>query len=127
MEYFINLLKKAVKSVIFATALILLIWGVLYHLTDWTTVVNYFWIGFCVMAVNTWIANFRNRKIDSLLRVQSSWIIMAGVVLVLFHLKFETAAVLAAAAIMASPLFGATIYEGIVGLTLLIVLANMMT
>lgn len=126
MEYFINLFKKAVKSMLISTVLILLLWGVLYHLTDFETVTNYFWIGVAVCFINTIIGNLRKRKIENVFHVSAYWIIMAGVVLVLHHAGFTAAAVFAAAAVLVSPLFWASLSEGIVGLTLLIVLGMQM-
>ena len=127
MEYFVNLLKKAVKSMAVTTLLILLLWGLLWHLTDFATVENYFFTGIGVCAFNTVICNYKKRKVENLLLVQSHWIVMAGIVLVLYHAGFDVAAVFAAAVILASPLFWATIYEGFVGLTLLINLAMLMS
>lgn len=126
MEYFVNLLKKAARSLVVTTILILVLWGTLWHLTDLATVENYCFIGIGVCAFNTVVCNYKNRKEKNLLKVQSSWVIMAGLVLVLYHAGFEAAAVFAAAAILVSPLFWATIYEGFVGLTLLIQLMILM-
>ena len=126
MEYFINSLKKAVKSMFITTAMILLLWGVLYHLTDFETITNYFWIGVAVCSINTVISNLRKRRIENILHVSGYWIIMAGIVLVLHHAGFTAAAVFAAAAVLVSPFFWASLYEGIVGLTLLIVLGMQM-
>ena len=126
MEYFINLLKKAARSLVVTTILILALWGTLWHLTDLATVGNYFFVGVGVCAFNTVICNYKNRKEKNLLRVQSSWVIMAGLVLVLYHAGFAAAAVFAAAAIFVSPLFWATMYEAFVGLTLLIQLMLLM-
>jgi len=127
MEYFVNLLKKAARSLVVTTLLILVLWGTLWHLTDLTTVETYIFMGMAVCAFNTVVCNCKNHQEKNLLKVQSSWVIMAGLVLVLYHAGFEAAAVFAAAAIFASPFFGATIYEGIVGLTLLINLARLMS
>ena len=127
MEYFVNLLKKAVKSMVVTTILILVLWGTLWHLTDFATIEAYFFTGVGVCALNTVILNCQKHKTESLLQVQSSWIIMAGVVFVLYHAGFEAAAVFVAAAILVSPLFWASIYEGIVGLTLLINLILLMS
>ena len=93
MEYFINSLKKAVKSMFITTAMILLLWGVLYHLTDFETITNYFWIGVAVCSINTVISNLRKRRIENILHVSGYWIIMAGIVLVLHHAGFTAAAV----------------------------------
>lgn len=109
------------------TVLIFALWGVLWHLTDLETVETYIFMGMAVCAFNTVICNYKNRKEKNLLKVQSSWVVMAGLVLVLYHAGFEAAAVFAAAAILVSPLFWATIYEGFVGLTLLINLAVLMS
>lgn len=125
MEYFINLLKKSLKSMVIATILILVLWVSLYNLTDFETVATYFLIGVAVCVFNTWIDNLRKRKIKNILHVRSSWIIMAGMVLVLHHAGFTAAAVVTAAVIFAIPFFGATICEGIVGLTLLVTLARL--
>lgn len=126
MKHFINLLKKAIKSVVIITILIAVLWGTLYHLTDFDTVVRYLGIGAAVCAINTVIYNFRQHKITSLFYVKGLWVIMAGVVLVLYYAGFEAASVFVAAAILASPFFGATISEGLVGLTLLITLAHIL-
>ncbi len=125
MVYFYSLLKKSLKSAVVTIVLILVLWGILYNLTDFTTVSNYFWTGVAVCVLNTLISNLRKRKIDNIIRVQSSWIVMAGLVLMLYHAGFEAAAVFTAAAILASPFFGMTIYEGIVGFTLLVTLAKL--
>ena len=126
MEYFINSLKKAAKSMLISTVLILFLWGLLYHLTDFETVTNYFWTGVAVCSANTLLSNLRKRRIENLFHVSGYWIIMAGAVLVLYHAGFTVAAVFVAAAVLVSPLFWASIYEGIVGLTLLIVLGMQM-
>ena len=109
-----------------STVLILLLWGLLYHLTDFETVTNYFWTGVAVCSANTLLSNLRKRRIENLFHVSGYWIIMAGAVLVLYHAGFTVAAVFVAAAVLVSPLFWASIYEGIVGLTLLIVLGMQM-
>ena len=127
MVYFYNLLKKSLKSAVVATVLILVLWGALYHLTDWATIDTYFFTGVGVCAFNTVVCNYQKRKMENLLKVQSSWVIMAGLVLLLYHAGFEASAVFTAAAILASPFFGATMYEGFVGLTLLINLAMLMS
>lgn len=127
MEYILNQLKKALRSMVVATILILVFWGGLYHLTNWETVTNYFWTGVAVCAMNTLIANLRKRRLENLLHVSFHWIVMAGVVLVLYHAGFVAAAVFAAAAIFASPFFGMSLYEGIVGFTLLVTLAQLMS
>ncbi len=126
MEYFVNMLKKAAKSALIVNALILTLWGTLYALTDLETVVDYFWIGFVVCLLNSLIIYLRRTKTKIIFHVQSSWLIMAGVVLVLYHAGFAAAAVVVAAAILASPFFWASIYEGIVGLSLLLMLAKLM-
>jgi len=126
MEYFVNMLKKAAKSALIMNVLILTLWGTLYALTDLETVVDYFWIGFVVCLLNSLIIHFRRTKTKIIFHVQSSWLIMAGVVLVLYHAGFAAAAVVVAAAILASPFFWASIYEGIVGLSLLLMLAKLM-
>lgn len=126
MEYFVNLLKKAAKSLIVTTVAIVVLWGALWHLTDFATVAGYFGIGVAVCVLNTWLLNFKKRKVENIFRVQGSWVIMAGAVLVLYYAGFEAAAILVAAAILASPFFWASIYEGIVGLSLLLVLAKLM-
>ena len=107
--------------------LILVFWSALYHLTDFGTVFKYVGIGVFVCMINTLILNLRQRKFVTVFQVKSSWVVMAGVVLVLYHAGFEAAAVFTAAAFMASPLFWATLYEGIVGLTLLAVLAGIIS
>lgn len=125
MEFFIYLFKRALKSTIITIILIVALWITLYELTDFDTVKNYFWTGLAVCAANTMIANLRKHRIENLLQIQGVWIIMAGVVLVLYHAGFVAAAVFTAASFFALPFFGATVYEGIVGLTLLITLARM--
>jgi phosphatidylserine synthase len=124
MHYFIYLIKKATRAMIISTALSVVAWGVLYHLTNWETIVSYFWTGVAVCAGNTLVDNLRARKMKNVLHVQANWVIMAGVVLVLYHAGFTAAAVFGAAAILASPFFGATIYEAFVGFTLLVTLAR---
>ena len=120
MEFFISQLKKVVKSTVITTMLIAILWGVLYHLTDFGTVKNYFWVGVAVCLLNSVIITLRQRQKCVTLQVYGSWVVMAGLVLVLYHAGFEAAAVLVAAAITVSPLFWASVYEAIVGLTLLI-------
>ena len=123
MEYLINLLKKSLKSLVVTTILIFVLWGMLYSLTDWATVGKYVGIGVVVCIFNTFLANLKKRKVEKIFQVQGMWVIMAGVVLLLFHAGFDAAAVLVAAAIFVSPFFWATVYEGIVGLSLLITIA----
>lgn len=123
MEYCSYLLRKTVKSTIIVTVLIVVLWFTLYNLTDFTTISNYFGLGMAVCIFNTVMMNLKAGKFQKIIYIQSFWIIVAGFVLVLFHAGFETAAVLVAAATFASPFFGATIYEGVIGLTLLIILA----
>lgn len=123
MEYFTNLLKKAFKSVVVTTLLIAVLWGALYHLTDFATVASYVLAGIVVCAINTAIRNIRMHKFESIISVQGNWVVMAGAVLVLYHAGFIPAAVFVAAAIFVSPFFWATICEGIVGLSLLAALA----
>lgn len=120
-----QMLKKAVKSWALATCLIALLWGVLYHLTDWETICGYFWTGVAACCANTFLANLRKHRIDNIIHVSSNWILMAGLVLVLYHAGFESAAVFVAAVILASPFLGASVYEGIVGFTLLVTLARL--
>ena len=127
MEYFICLIKKLIKSAIISIVLIVLLWGTLYNLTDLVTISGYFVTGVSVCVVNTMIANLRKRKIENIFHVSLSWVIMAGLVLVLDHAGFEAAAVCTAAAILASPFFGMSLYEGIVGFTLLVTLAKLMS
>lgn len=125
MEYFKNLFRKAAQSFVISTVLIVFLWGTLYYLTDFSTIADYFFIGLLVCVLNTLISNLSKPK-KNVLYVQSSWIIMAGAVLVLYHTGFDAAAVLLAAAIFVSPFFWASLAEGIVGLSLLITLAWMM-
>lgn len=120
MVYFYGLLKKLLKSAVITTGLIFVLWGALYNLTDWATINTYFLTGAGVCLVNTIICNYQKRKIENLFKVQSSWVVMAGLVLLLYHAGFEAAAVFTATAILASPFFGASVYEGVVGLSLLI-------
>lgn len=127
MSYFTSLLGKAIKSMIVTVILIMVLWGTLYHLTDLATVTAYFWTGVTVCFCNALIANLRAKKIKNLIIVQGSWVIMAGLVLVLYHAGFVTASVFVAAAIFASPFFWASIYESFVGLTLLITLARLIS
>lgn len=121
------MLKKAVRSTVITVVLILMLWGILYHLTDFKTVESYFWTGVGVCVLNTFFYNLRKHEIENLFQVQLNWVVMAGVVLVLYHAGFMPAAVFVAAAILVSPLFWATMYEGIVGLTLLITLGHAIT
>lgn len=124
MTYFIHLLKKALSSMVITIILILALWGTLYQLTDFETVTGYLAIGFIVCILNTMIRNLRQDNEQNLLWVKSSWFVMAGVVLVLYHAGFTFAAVFVAAAILASPFFWATMYEAIVGFVLLTSLAR---
>ena len=126
MEYIVNMLKKAVKSWVMAIIVILMLWETLYKLTDAETVSNYFWTGVAICSLNTIIINLRKNKIKNVFYCSASWIVMAGLVLVLYHAGFTAAAVFVAAAIFVSPFLWATLYEGIVGLSLLIVLAMQM-
>lgn len=119
MKYLLYQLRRALRSSLIALLLAIVLWSLLYHLTDEQTVSNYFWCGLAVCSANTIIANIRTHKMD-LLHVGGRWVIMAGIVLVLYHSGFVPAAVFVAAAFFASPFFGATLYEGFVGLTLLI-------
>lgn len=123
MEYFIESLKKALKSVVIITVLIVILWGMLYHLTNFSTIKAYLMIGLGICLFNTLLDSLQKKKVQKIFYVNGLWIVMAGMVLVLYHAGFEAAAVCAAAAIFASPFFGATLYEGIVGLSLLITLA----
>lgn len=126
MEYFIRSIKKSLKSTFITTILILILWGTLYHLTDWAVIKTYILIGVGVCTFNTMLDNLHRRKIQNIFHIQGSWLVLAGMTLILYHAGFEAAAVFAAAAIFASPFFGATLYEGIVGLSLLITLAWLM-
>lgn len=126
MEYFINIMKKAIKSMVISIALIIFLWSALYSLTDFATIGAYLSYGLAVCLINTIIANLRAHRIENVLKVSSSWIIMAGAVLVLYHSGFTAAAIFLSAAILASPFFGASLYESIVGLSLLITLARIM-
>jgi hypothetical protein len=119
------LLKKSIRALAVSVVIIFILWTALYHLTDAETVKNYFWTGAAVYAGNNLIYNLSLPKIKKTIHLPCSWIIMAGVVLVLYHAGFEAAAVFAAATIFASPFLGATIYEGFVGFTLLITLARL--
>lgn len=130
MEHFIyclriieNGLRKLARSSVFSTVWILVIWGILHYLTDNETVFNYLLIGAVVCLLNTIVTNLGIRKKKMVFKVSYTWVIMAGTVLVLYHAGFVAAAVFAAAVFLASPFFGATICEGIVGLSLLITLA----
>ena len=122
MEYFIRLIKNSIKSAMVETLLILALWGTLYNLTGLATVTKYFWIGVAVCVLNTVIRNFK-LKSKSVIHVSALWVVMAGLVLVLHHAGFEAAAVFTASVFLASPFFGATVCEGIVGFTLLVILA----
>lgn len=125
MKYLLFSLKRALKSGIVTTILILVLWVGIYNLTDFETVCKYFWTGIAVCALNNLISIIKNRRIENILRVQGFWVVIAGVVLVLYHANFEAAAVFVAATAFASPFFGATVYEGVVGFTLLVTLANL--
>lgn len=126
MDYFVYLLKKSIIRTVVTIVLLMVLWGTLYSLTDAATVSGYFWCGVAVCSLNTVLINLKKGKFENLISVNSLWIIFAGVVLVLYHAGFYAAAVFTAAAIMASPFFGASVFESIVGLTLLIMLAKMM-
>lgn len=108
---------------VITTVLTVILWRTLYHLTDFTTVANYILSGVVVCTLNTLLYDFSKRKLEKLFWVKASWVVAAGSVLVLYHAGFSAAAVLLAGAFFASPFFGATIYEGIVGFSLLIILA----
>ena len=123
MEYFKNLFRKAAQSFVISTVLIVFLWGTLYHLTDFSTITDYFFIGLLVCVLNTLVSNLSKHK-KNVLYVKSSWIIMAGAVLLLHHTGFDAAAVFLAAAIFISP--WASLTEGIVSLSLLITLAWLM-
>ena len=130
MEHFINYLesfimafKKMVKSMVGLALLIVALWGTLYHLTDDVTVFRYLLAGAAVCALNTWIINLSKHKMENVFSIRSGWVIVAGLVLLLYHAGFAAAAVFVAAVMMASPFFWATVCEGIVGLSLLIALA----
>lgn len=124
-EYIIGQLKKMTEVAAVYVILIFVTWITLYNLTDAATVTNYFWIGVGVCVLNALVYNLSKLKIKSVFMVKGNWVIMAGVVLVLHHAGFSAAAVCVAAAIFASPFFCASIYEGVVGLTLLIALARL--
>ena len=126
MNYIFELLNKSCGKAVVSTFLIVILWGALYHLTDFETITNYFWTGVAVCVVNTWIANLRKHQIKNIIHTQSNWIIMAGVVWLLFHAGFEAASVFVATAILVSPLFWASIYESFVGFSLLVTLVRMM-
>ena len=121
-EFVISQIKRILKSIAVITALIFVVWGVLYHLTDFVTVMQYIAIGAIVCIINTMLRNFRQRKMTNVIYVSGFWVLMAGVVLVLYHAGFEAASVAVSAAFVSLPFFGATIYEGIVGLSLLLIL-----
>ena len=122
--YLIYQLKKLLHDHLYFMIQVLLVWGMLYHLTDGQTIRNYFWTGFIVCACNSFIAYLRKRK--AIFHTQGNWIVWAGFVLLLHHAGFEAAAVLVAAAILCSPFFGATIYDSFVGFSLLFTLARQM-
>ena len=121
MEYLNYLLKKAVKSTLITTVLILVLWSTLIHLAGIGAVLGYLLIGAVVCWINAIIFSLKTGKLI-FFRVEASWVIMAGVVLVLHHAGFEIAAVFVAAAIFAAPFFWATICEGVVGLSLILAL-----
>lgn len=123
LNYFLYQLKRFRRIFCWANVVVALLWGALYYLTDWETVSDYFLIGILVCTVNTLVYNLSKRRVASLIWMRYQWLIMAGVVLVLYHAGFAAAAVFVAAAILVSPFFWASIYEGIVGLTLLLTLA----
>lgn len=120
-----GLLKKAVKSLVVSICLIALLWGLLYHLTDWSTLCGYFWTGVSVCCANTLLSGLLKRRFDKIIYRSANWVIMAGLVLVLYHAGFASAAVFVAAVFLASPFFGASLYEGVVGFTLLVTLARL--
>ena len=124
MDYLTNLIKRSLQSLIVTTILVLGLWGILYHLTNIPTLVYYIFLGAMFCSLNTLIYNSRAHT-KNLIWIKSSWLIMAGVVLVLYHAGFVTAAVFVAATIFASPFFWASIYEGIVCISLLLVLARL--
>ena len=123
LDYFLYQLKRFGRIFCWTNAVIALLWVALYCLTDWETVADYFGIGVAVCAFNTLVYNLSKRRVASLIWMRYQWLIMAGMVLVLYHAGFVAAAVFVAAAILVSPFFWASIYEGIVGLTLLLTLA----
>ncbi|MBR1374372.1 hypothetical protein IJ556_08000 [bacterium] len=122
MEYFGYLLKKAAKSIAIVAVLILVLWGTLYDLTDDKTIINYLGRGIAVILLNNLLSCLINRKIE--VKIKTSWIVLAGIVLVLYHAGFVVASIFVAAAILVLPLFGATLYESIIGVSLLITLAQ---
>lgn len=122
MEYFVYLLKKAAKSITITAVLILVLWGTLYDLTDDKTIINYLERGIAVIILNNLLSCLINLKIE--VRIKASWIVLAGIVLVLYHAGFVVASIFVAAVIFALPFFGATLYESIVGASLLITLAQ---
>ena len=123
MEYFLKLFKDSCKAMVVMTLLAVVLWSALYHLTNFAMVATYFGIGVGVCLLNCVIAFIRQRDTENKPVISVNWIIMAGVVLVLYHLGFVPAAVFAAAVIFVSPFFGKSLYEGIVGLSLLLTLA----
>lgn len=125
MKSLFNSLQKALKTATVFNVITLILWYILYTLTDLYTISKYFWTGVVVCVINTWIANIRACKIKNILYVRNLWIMMAGIVLVSYHAGFEIIAVLAAVIFLISPFFKMTLYEGIVGLTLLLTLARL--
>lgn len=125
MDYFTFLTKKSLRIIVITTIAILVVWGAIYHLTDMKTICVYVLIGFIVCLINSIIPHLY-RKSRTLFSVKGNWVIMAGVVLLLYHAGFEGASVFAAAVITALPFFGGTIYESIIGISLLITLAHQM-
>lgn len=121
MENLNYILKKTVKSAVVTTVMILVLWSILIHLAGLGAVFGYLLIGAVVCWINAIIFSLKTGKLI-FFRVETSWVIMAGVVLVLYHAGFQIAAVFAAAAIFASPLFWASICEGVVGLSLILAL-----
>ncbi|MBR3677107.1 MAG: hypothetical protein IKN71_08255 [Alphaproteobacteria bacterium] len=120
-----QLLKKAFKSTVVSICLIALLWGLLYHLTDWSTLCGYFWTGVAVCCANILLSGLLKRRFDKIIYLSANWVIMAGLVLVLYHAGFASAAVFVAAVFLASPFLGASLYEGVVGFTLLVTLARL--
>ena len=121
MEYLNYIFKKAVKSTLITTVMILVLWSALVHLAGIGAVLGYLLIGAVVCWINAIIFSLKTGKLI-FFRVEASWVIMAGIVLVLYHAGFQIAAVFAAAAIFASPLLWASICEGVVGLSLILAL-----
>ena len=122
MENLNYLLRKAGKLTLITTVMILVLWSALVYLAGIGAVLGYLLIGVFVCWINALIFSLKTGKLI-FFQVKSSWLIMAGVVLVLYHAGFQIAAVFASAAIFASPLFWASICEGVVGLSLLLALA----